>query len=102
YDLSAMTRDEATALVAASEGKLCARFYRRTDGTVLTADCPVGVRKKRVRRAIGAAVGGGLAAAAAAATWTTTCSRTMGEVTVSERDRSDPSEQVDMRATLGA
>jgi hypothetical protein len=23
---------------------MCARFYRRTDGTVLTQDCPVGLR----------------------------------------------------------
>jgi hypothetical protein len=40
YDISEMTRGEAEALIAKHEGKrLCARFYRRPDGTVLTRDC---------------------------------------------------------------
>jgi hypothetical protein len=42
YNLSAMTLDEARALIAEREGRLCARVYQRADGTVLTADCPVG------------------------------------------------------------
>ncbi len=47
------TRDEAAALVRRAEGgeRVCMRFYRRADGTVLTADCPVGVRSAR-RRAL--------------------------------------------------
>jgi hypothetical protein len=61
YNLSGMTREEAEALVEEKEGKICVRFYRRFDGTVLTADCPVGLRKLRFRRAIKAtAVGFGL------------------------------------------
>ena len=44
-----MTREAAEALVRAKEGDLCVRYYRRADGTVLTADCSVGVRRKRVR-----------------------------------------------------
>jgi hypothetical protein len=50
YNLSAMTEDEAQRLLVNREGRLCARFYRRADGTVLTADCPVGWRaiKRRV------------------------------------------------------
>jgi hypothetical protein len=50
YNLSSMTRDEATALIARTEGRLCVRFYRRSDGTVLTQNCPVGLRalKRRV------------------------------------------------------
>ncbi len=63
YNLSAMSREEAEALVQAKEGDLCARMYQRADGTILTTDCPVGVRKKRVRRGAIAAVGGGLMAA---------------------------------------
>jgi hypothetical protein len=56
YNLSGMTRREATAFVADREGSVCIRMYRRTDGTVLTADCPVGVRaallsaRRRARR----------------------------------------------------
>lgn len=43
YNLAGMTRTEAEDLVHQAEGRLCIRFYRRQDGTVLTADCPVGV-----------------------------------------------------------
>jgi hypothetical protein len=40
YDLSALTRPEAEALVAAHAGdRLCVRLYKRGDGTVVTADC---------------------------------------------------------------
>lgn len=56
YNLSEMTRGEAEALVARTEGRLCARLYRRADGTVLTKDCPTGLRaaRRRVRRAAAA------------------------------------------------
>jgi hypothetical protein len=49
YNLSAMTEKEAAALVRNTEGRLCVRYYRRTDGTMLTADCPVGADVKRRR-----------------------------------------------------
>src|SRR2546423_10740717 len=62
YNLSAMTRDEAEALVIEKEGILCAMFYRRTDGTVLTRDCPVGLRAARARFAAGVARIGAAAA----------------------------------------
>ncbi|MEO6437465.1 MAG: hypothetical protein ABIP55_17105 [Tepidisphaeraceae bacterium] len=42
YNLSAMTRSAAENLVAEREGRLCVQFYRRLDGTVLTADCEGG------------------------------------------------------------
>ena len=42
YNLSAMTKSEAETLLINSEGRLCARFYRRADGTILTQNCPVG------------------------------------------------------------
>jgi len=58
YNLSNLTADEAVALIREREGSLCARFYRRADGTVLTSDCPVGAGQvwARVRRLVGAAV----------------------------------------------
>lgn len=66
FNLSAMSRDEAEALLAErTEGELCVRFYRRADGTVLTSDCPVGVRKRRVRRLAFSAAGAGAMAFAA-------------------------------------
>src|SRR5947209_3943064 len=48
YNLSEMSRIEAEALVRENgEGRLCIRFYRRADGTVLTDNCPVGLRAAR-------------------------------------------------------
>ena len=49
YNLSGMTRDEAEALVMNAEGRLCVRFYRRADGSVITQDCPVGWAKFKQR-----------------------------------------------------
>jgi hypothetical protein len=40
FNLSAMPEAEAAELVAGnSDGRLCVRFYRRQDGTVMTSDC---------------------------------------------------------------
>ena len=52
YNLSEMTRAEAESLVRNREGRLCVRFYRRADGTVITKDCPVGLRAIRRRMAL--------------------------------------------------
>src|SRR5947207_3254489 len=49
YNLSAMSRREAEELVRAHEARLCIRFYRRPDGTLLTDNCPVGLRRARAR-----------------------------------------------------
>jgi hypothetical protein len=51
YNLSGMSAEEAVALLREKEGKVCVRLYRRTDGTVLTADCPVG-RRQRLWRSV--------------------------------------------------
>lgn len=58
YNVASLTRAEAESLVARTEGRLCARLYRRADGTVLTSDCPKGLAAARVRvaRAAGAAL----------------------------------------------
>ena len=55
YNLSGMTREAAEQLVMNSEGRLCVRFFRRKDGTILTQDCPVGwkaVKKRATRVAV--------------------------------------------------
>lgn len=44
YNLSAMSKTEALQVLQNHEGRLCARIYQRADGTVLTQDCPMGVR----------------------------------------------------------
>jgi hypothetical protein len=53
YNLSALTREAAEELLRTREGRLCVRLFRRSDGTVLTRDCPVGLDALRrdVRRA---------------------------------------------------
>lgn len=58
YDFSQLTREEAESLVARTEGRICGRLYRRADGTILTKDCPVGLRafRRRVGRMATAAV----------------------------------------------
>jgi hypothetical protein len=49
YNLSALSADAAANLFREREGKICVRFYRRSDGTMLTEDCPVG-RQRHIRR----------------------------------------------------
>jgi hypothetical protein len=54
YNLAELTQKETQRLILSSEGRLCGRLYRRSDGTLLTKDCPVGlqaVRKRISRRA---------------------------------------------------
>lgn len=47
YNLSEMSEKEAKKLVLESEGKTCVRFYLRKDGSIMTEDCPVGLRVLR-------------------------------------------------------
>ncbi len=50
YNFSEMTSGEIEQLIKASEGqRLCGRLYQRADGTLITRDCPVGLRT-RIRR----------------------------------------------------
>jgi len=49
YNFAEMTRDEVRELLVQTEGRVCARLYRRADGTVITRDCPTGLRALRRR-----------------------------------------------------
>jgi hypothetical protein len=49
YNFAEMTRAEVRDLLVRTEGRVCARLYRRADGTVLTRDCPTGLRAMRQR-----------------------------------------------------
>ena len=57
YNFSAMTSNEVRSMIANAEGRVCGRLYRRADGTLITQDCPVGLKaiRRRVRRMVGAA-----------------------------------------------
>jgi hypothetical protein len=66
YNLSAMSAQEAESLIARTEGRLCVRYYRRKDGSIITQDCPVGLRRlkqraARIKRAVASLVLGFLA-----------------------------------------
>src|SRR2546429_7836467 len=66
YNLSAMSRQEAESLITSTEGRLCVRFFRRKDGSILTDNCPVGLRALkrralRIKRAVVSSVLGFLA-----------------------------------------
>jgi hypothetical protein len=53
YNLSGMSRADAEALVKKAEGKVCVRFWKREDGTVITQDCPIGIRiARKIRRSV--------------------------------------------------
>ena len=52
YNIVGMDSAGITQLVQETEGRLCVRMYSRADGTVLTNDCPVGLRAYRKRAAV--------------------------------------------------
>jgi hypothetical protein len=58
YNISEMTETEVQSLILSSEGRICGKIYKRTDGTVITRDCPVGLRAyyKRTARFAGTAL----------------------------------------------
>lgn len=49
YNVSTMSTQEAADFIRKSEGRVCMRLYRRKDGTIITDNCPVGLRKLRDR-----------------------------------------------------
>jgi hypothetical protein len=50
YNIITLSSDEAADLIRRTEGKVCVQLHRRRDGTILTADCPVGSRLAAGRR----------------------------------------------------
>lgn len=58
YNISEMTEAEVEALIVRTEGKFCARLYRRTDNRVMTKDCPKGVAATRRRGVLALAAAG--------------------------------------------
>ncbi|HEY9773578.1 MAG TPA: hypothetical protein V6C81_07185 [Planktothrix sp.] len=49
YNIAEMSTKDAINLIEENEGNLCMRLYRRKDGTIVTDNCPVGLRKIRDR-----------------------------------------------------
>ena len=51
YQISNMTNEQVEELLAEAGEKKCGRFYQRKDGTLVTADCSVGLKRKRRKQA---------------------------------------------------
>lgn len=48
YNISSMSKTEAEEFLALrTQGRLCVQFYRRADGTIITDNCPRGLRAMR-------------------------------------------------------
>jgi hypothetical protein len=87
YDISRLSRKEAEAVITNTEGRICARLYRRSDGTIITKDCPVGLRA--IRRQVAKVTGAVFVAMLSAS------------VTVFPRARSGSAIQLHSKASLG-
>ncbi len=92
YNLSAMTRDQAEAFLSQAESP-CVRFYQRSDGTILTSDCPVGVGRKRRRTWIASVAATAVAALAGLGFLGTRRAR-QGEIAMGAVAMPEPSHQV--------
>lgn len=57
YNISSMSAAEAAALIQNATERTCIRMFRRADGTLMTNDCPTGLRayRQRVGRTVSAA-----------------------------------------------
>jgi hypothetical protein len=49
YNVAAMGRAEALALIERAEGRVCMQLTRRADGTIVTGDCWAALRRARRR-----------------------------------------------------
>ena len=55
HNFAAMTTDEIASIVGDGQRRVCVRLFQRPDGTILTADCPVGLAliRSKARRTAG-------------------------------------------------
>jgi hypothetical protein len=56
YDIASLSPPDARAVLGLDETAPPPKLYVRGDGSVMTADCPVGVRRRRVRRWLAASL----------------------------------------------
>ena len=95
FNLSAMPRAEAEALLQerTNGAELCVRYYQRSDGTLMTADCPVGAKRKRRKKlALAVAGAGALAAAATTLLASSQCRVTQGTLEITRTAEVPPPE----------
>ena len=63
YNIKNLTGEQIESLIATHEGRVCVRMYKRRDGTIITADCPVGLGLKKRMKFLGNALAACLALA---------------------------------------
>jgi hypothetical protein len=56
YNVAALSRAEAVALIEQAEGRVCMQLTRRADGTIATGDCWAQLRRARSRGLVAFAV----------------------------------------------
>jgi hypothetical protein len=100
YNLSSLTRDEAEALIVEKAGKLCVRYFQRSDGTILLGDCTVGVSRRRRRRVI--AVGAAALLAGTAAVFGARALREPDQQVLGGLELPITSEVIDVQSSEGA
>jgi len=59
YNLTDLATEDAEAIILEHEGNLCVRLYQRSDGTLISEDCPRGLTAARrtLRRGLAAVIG---------------------------------------------
>lgn len=50
YNFTGMSQDEVARHLREAEGRVCGRFYKRADGTLMTRNCPAGMGEPNIRR----------------------------------------------------
>jgi hypothetical protein len=65
YNLTGLSDAESRQLIEEKDGRVCVRFYQRSDGTVLSSNCPVGAAdgRRRIRQRVTALAFAGFVAA---------------------------------------
>jgi hypothetical protein len=102
YNLSGMSAIEAERIVTETTGELCVRFHQRADGTVLTQDCPVGVRRQRLRTVRNVVIGSVAMAGLGAVGLTGIAMTRMGAMARPRRPVADAMRMVERETSVAA
>jgi hypothetical protein len=95
YQISNMSNDQVEELLAEA-GETCGRFYQRKDGTLVTADCSVGLKRKRRKQAV-IGMGAGILSVIGVA-----MSSVGGSPAANQTEQSTPIDTPDHRLFMGA
>ncbi|MDH3493918.1 MAG: carboxypeptidase-like regulatory domain-containing protein, partial [Acidobacteriota bacterium] len=87
YNIEEMTRRQVARLLSMPDGRICGRIRRRADGTIVTRNCPKGIRDYgfRMARIAGAALSAVLAMFSITYTQTDTSPSVQEKTTVTRR-----------------